>query len=86
MSADSAALTVYSAPWCGYCVRLKARLDEAGIGYREVDVDNQPEALDVIAAMNGGSWLIPTVVLTDGRGLVNPSLRQVQDALAELDG
>lgn len=77
------ALTVYSAPWCGYCIRLKRQLDEAGIAYREVDVDDTPGAIDVITEIAGGSWLIPTVVLPDGRGLVNPSLQQVTAALAE---
>lgn len=73
---------VYSAPWCGHCHRLKAQLDRIGLVHRVVDVDEEPEHLDRLAALNGGSWLIPTVELPDGRALVNPSAQQVADAVA----
>lgn len=74
---------VYSAPWCGHCTRLKAQLDRAGVAYDVVDVDEHPEHLDRLAALNGGAWLIPTVELPDGSALVNPSVSAVVDALAE---
>ena len=32
-------LTMYSTTWCGYCRRLKLQLDEAGIAYREVNIE-----------------------------------------------
>ncbi|WP_344742782.1 glutaredoxin family protein [Streptosporangium vulgare] len=35
-------LTVYSAPWCGHCHRLKAALTRAEIPFVEVDVDQTP--------------------------------------------
>ena len=34
------ALTIYSTTWCGYCRRLKTQLDEAGIGYSEIDIEH----------------------------------------------
>lgn len=75
-------ITVYSAPWCGHCHRLKAQLDRAGLAYTEVDVDRRPDAKDLIASFNGGDWLIPTVVLPDGTALVNPSVAEVQRRLS----
>ena len=78
---DPQVLTVYSAKWCGHCIRLKAQRERAGIQYRTVDVDSEPASLDLIASFNGGDWLIPTVVLPDGEGLVNPSLKQITHAL-----
>jgi mycoredoxin len=74
-------ITVYSAPWCGPCRRLKSRLTQAGIPYTEVNVDDTPGAVELISELNGGSWLIPTVVFSDGSALVNPSLEDVRSRL-----
>ncbi|RZL75570.1 MAG: glutaredoxin family protein, partial [Rhodococcus sp. (in: high G+C Gram-positive bacteria)] len=41
-----AALTVYSTTWCGYCRRLKTQLDEAGIAYSEIDIEQNPESAE----------------------------------------
>jgi len=35
---------MYSTTWCGYCRRLKLQLDEAGIAYREIDIERNPDA------------------------------------------
>ena len=75
-------LTVYSTPWCGYCRRLKAQLDGEGIAYVEIDIEEQPEAADVVMAVNHGNQTVPTVVLPDGTALTNPSLVEIKTRLA----
>lgn len=75
-------ITVYSAPWCGHCHRLKDRLTRAGIEYAELNVDETPGAIERITELNGGSWLIPTVVFPDGSALVNPSVEEVAARLS----
>jgi mycoredoxin len=75
-------LTMYSTSWCGYCRRLKLQLNEAGIPYREVDIDRDPEAAAFVAQANGGNQTVPTVVFPDGRVATNPSFREVRAALA----
>lgn len=65
-------ITVYGATWCGACIRLKAQLDRLQVAYDNVDVDENPQVLPALTAANGGSWLVPTVALPDGRVLVNP--------------
>lgn len=74
------AVTMYSAPWCGHCRRLARQLDEAGIAYEVVDVDEHPQAGERIVAATGGYRTIPTLDIA-GELLVNPSLVQVQAAL-----
>ena len=76
------ALTMYSTPWCGYCRRLKSQMEREGIAYREVDIEQEPEAADYVMSVNGGNQTVPTVVFPDGSALTNPSLAQVKEKLA----
>lgn len=74
--------TLYSTVWCGYCQRLKAQLDRAGIAYQEVDIENDEEAATLVMNVNGGNRTVPTLIFSDGDALTNPSLMQVQAKLA----
>jgi mycoredoxin len=75
-------LTMYTTNWCGYCVRLKDGLQRAGIDYHEVNIEQYPDAADLVMEVNGGNRTVPTVVFADGSALTNPSVRQVQAKLA----
>lgn len=74
-------VTMYSTPWCGYCRRLKRQLDEAGMGYTEIDIEQHPEAASFVEEVNGGNQTVPTVVFPDGSALTNPSLADVRERL-----
>ena len=78
----TAQITMYSTPWCGYCKRLKGQLDRAGIGYAEVDIEQNPSAASYVESVNHGNQTVPTVVFADGSAMTNPSLQQVQAKLA----
>jgi mycoredoxin len=78
----AATVTMYSTPWCGYCHRLKTQLQRAGIGYVDVDIDQDAAAADHVMAVNGGNRTVPTVVFPDGRALTNPSVAEVRAWLA----
>lgn len=69
--------TVYSTPWCGYCVRLKRQLDREGVSYREVDIEQDPSAEKLVMQANGGNATVPTLIFDDGTSLTNPSVKQV---------
>lgn len=75
-------LTMYTTIWCGYCRRLKAQLDRAGIVFREVDIEHDAEAATFVAGINGGNQTVPTVLLPDGTALTNPTIDQITDAVA----
>lgn len=70
--------TVYSTPWCGYCIRLKHQLKREGIDFTEVDITKDAGAASIVERANGGNQTVPTVVFADGRALSNPSLRDIQ--------
>lgn len=74
---SNASMTVYSTQWCGYCRRLKFLLDEEGITYREIDIDADPSAASLVERVSGGYRAVPTVVMSDGTALVNPTMYEI---------
>jgi thioredoxin reductase (NADPH) len=70
---DSPRLTVYGAPWCPHCKRVKKFLAGHRVKYDNIDVDEHPEALERLKELQGGGQIIPTVVYQDGSHDVNPS-------------
>jgi mycoredoxin len=76
-------LTIYSTVWCGYCTRLKRQLERAGVPFVEVDIEDDPEAAAFVEQANGGSQTVPTVRLTDGSTMANPTLAQLMQWLAQ---
>ncbi|OUE09631.1 glutaredoxin-like protein [Clavibacter michiganensis] len=75
-------ITMFSTTWCGYCRRLKAQLDRAGIGYDEVDIEQVPGTAELVEAINGGNQTVPTVLFPDGSSATNPSLADVTAKVA----
>ena len=80
----SGTVTMYSTPWCGYCHRLQGQMDREGIGYQVIDIEQHPEAAEVVERVNNGNQTVPTLVYADGTAQTNPSLAQVKAKLAEL--
>ena len=39
----SAAVLMYSTPWCPFCVRAKRLLESKGVSFEDVDISAQPE-------------------------------------------
>jgi thioredoxin reductase (NADPH) len=69
----SGGLTVYGAPWCPHCKRVKRFLAAHRVPYDNVDIDEKPEALETLKELQEGGQIIPTVVYDDGTHEVNPS-------------
>jgi mycoredoxin len=82
----TARFTMYSTPWCGYCHRLKKQLEREGIGFDVVDIEQQPEAVEVVESANNGNQTVPTLVFEDGTSMTNPSVAQVREKVEELEG
>jgi mycoredoxin len=78
----SAALTIYSTQWCGYCHRLMKQLDREQVGYEVVDIEHDRGRGQFVMGVNGGNQTVPTVVFPDGSAMTNPSLAQVKERLA----
>jgi mycoredoxin len=72
---------MYTTARCGDCTMAKAVLDRAGVAYEEIDIDQDPGAAEAVLAINGGYRTVPTILLTDGRVLVEPSRQALLSAL-----
>lgn len=60
------------------------QLDEAGISYTEIDIEQDRSAAAFVGSVNGGNHVVPTVKYADGSTATNPSLAQIEQALAAL--
>lgn len=84
MTDATPALTMYSTTWCGYCRRLKKQLQESGISYVEIDIEQDPASAEFVGSVNNGNHVVPTVKFADGSTATNPSLADVKKVLATL--
>lgn len=75
-------VTMFTTSWCGYCKRLKPQMDQAGIQYTEVNIEELPNGAQVVEQANGGNQTVPTLLFSDSSTLTNPSLAQVKEAIA----
>ncbi len=73
-------ITLLSTSWCGHCRRLKRQLDEAGLRYIEIDLDQDKRYDARIIEATGGFRTVPTVEV-GGELLVNPTVDQVVTTL-----
>ncbi len=73
VTADEPVMTVYSAPWCPHCKRVKKFLSAHKVRYALVDIDTEPGAVDKLKELQNGGQIIPTVIYADGTHEVNPS-------------
>ncbi len=78
---DAGSVVMYSTTWCGYCQRLKKQLTSEGIGYTEIDIEQESSVIPYIEQVNDGNWVVPTVVFPDGSSATNPSLAQVKERI-----
>jgi mycoredoxin len=74
-------VTMYSTTWCGDCRRSKRLLDEHAVPYEEINIDESPDAAREVMRLNRGHRSVPTIVIEGGDVLVEPSNRQLAEAL-----
>jgi glutaredoxin 3 len=57
-----AQIQMYTTRWCGYCVRAKALLDDKGLDYEEINLDDDPAFRRTLQELTGG-WTVPQIVI-----------------------
>jgi mycoredoxin len=54
-------ITIYGTQWCGDCRRAKQFLRERKVPFKEVNIDEVPEAEELVIRVNNGLRKIPTI-------------------------
>lgn len=55
-------IKIYTAQWCPDCHAAKRALDEKGLEYEEIDIEENPDAVEIIVAARG-KRVLPTLEL-----------------------
>jgi thioredoxin reductase (NADPH) len=72
-AAGEQVMTVYGAPWCPHCRRVKKFLAAHRVRYSFINIDDDPQAIERLKELQDGGQVIPTVIYPDGTHEVNPS-------------
>ena len=54
-------ITIYSAGWCPDCRRVKNFLNDRGVKFREIDIDQDQESEKLVLSVNNGRRKVPTL-------------------------
>lgn len=58
-------IVIYSTNWCPDCRRAKDFLRVRGIPFEEINIENDPDAEDIVIAANNGRRKVPTLKIGD---------------------
>jgi len=73
---------VYGTNWCAQTMAARRMLERLGVPYRYLDIERDGEALSQVRWWTGGYASHPTLYI-DGEVLVEPTMREMQAALAQ---
>jgi mycoredoxin len=73
---------MYGTTWCGDCRRAKKFFDQKGVSYHWIDLEQHPEAVEIVLKHNNGMQSVPTIFFPDGSVLVEPSNQELAQKLA----
>ncbi|MEM7052843.1 MAG: glutaredoxin family protein [Acidobacteriota bacterium] len=74
---EKSPITLYGTTWCGDCHRTKAFLDDRKIPYREIDIEQDEAAAELVMRHNDGKRRVPTLEIA-GRYYGNPSIAELR--------
>jgi mycoredoxin len=58
-------ITMYVTSWCVDCRRAKKFLTDRGVNFVEVNIDEEPDAEDLVLQVNEGLRKVPTIKVGD---------------------
>jgi len=57
-------IILYTTDYCGYCVRAKQLLEQRGIDYEEISLENDPAFRERVYEL-GRQWTVPLITIDD---------------------
>lgn len=77
-------VTIYTKAYCPYCVRAKSVLDNKGVSYQEIRIDEKPELRPEMIELAGGRSTVPQIFI-DSRHIGGCDDMLALDASGQLD-
>ena len=78
-------VVVYSTTWCPDCIMAKKVLDAMKVDYTDINIEQDPDAVETVLSINNGSQSVPTIVFADGSTLTEPSVMVLRNRIEELN-
>jgi mycoredoxin len=75
---------MYTTAWCSDCRIAKRVFAAENISYTEIDIEKEPNAVEIVRNLNNGNQSVPTIVFPDGSILVEPSAAVLKAKIAQL--
>lgn len=79
-------IKVYGSETCGDTARTRAHLEQLGLEYQFIDIDQDSDAEQQVITWNNGKRVMPTLELLshgENRRLSNPSRGELDQAIRE---
>jgi mycoredoxin len=54
-------ITMYTTTWCGDCRVTKRVLEQKGLAFTEIDIEQDPNAAELVMKVNNGKRSVPTL-------------------------
>ena len=77
-------VVVYSTTWCPDCIMAKKVLDAMKVAYTDINIEQDPDAVETVLSINNGNQSVPTIVFADGSTLTEPSVVALRNRIEEL--
>ncbi len=70
---ETGTIILYGTNWCGGSRRCRLLLEDHGIPYQWVDIDQDEQGRKLVEKINHGFQSVPTLVWPDGTSLTEPT-------------
>ena len=58
-------ITIYTTPYCPFCIRAKQLLKNKNIDFHEIDLSEEPDQFDVMSKKSNGARTVPQIFAND---------------------
>jgi mycoredoxin len=72
-SPDKRDVLLYVTSWCGSCRSALRYLDEQGVDFRTIDIDEDDTAAETVMGLNRGNRSVPTIMVDGAHVLTEPT-------------
>ncbi len=84
LNENSTQIKMYTTQWCPDCWRAKSVMQDQGVTFEEIDIEDDEDAQDLVQRLNNGNLSVPTILFPDGDVLTEPSTTTLMTKLSAL--